>query len=63
MLLVADIKRFMDRPAEPAHIMPAPESPPGAPIGDMGNDWLAPPPWYGRTTAFDWQDWREPPME
>jgi hypothetical protein len=44
-LLAADIKRFLERPAETMRIMPAPESPPGAPIGgDPGMDWLAPPP-------------------
>jgi len=47
-LLAADIKRFLERPAEVAHVMPAPDSPPGAPIGDEGEDWLAPPPgWPG----------------
>jgi hypothetical protein len=43
-LLAADIKRFLERPGETAHIMPAPEAPPGAPIGDEGEDWLAPVP-------------------
>jgi hypothetical protein len=43
-LLVADIKRFLDRPAEVQKVMPAPDSPPGAPIGgDTGMDWLATP--------------------
>jgi hypothetical protein len=42
-LLAADIKRFLERPADPARPMPAPEAPPGAPIGgDSGMDWLAP---------------------
>ncbi len=45
MLLAADIKRFLDRPAEPARPMPAPDAPPGAPIGDYPQDWLAPAPW------------------
>jgi len=45
MLLVADIKRFLDRPAEARKPMPAPDSPPGAPIGDMPLDWLASAPW------------------
>ena len=41
-LMAADIKRFLERPAEPAAIMPAPDAP-GAPIGgDTGMDWLAP---------------------
>jgi hypothetical protein len=43
-LLAADIKRFLERPADPAQPMPAPPAPPGAPIGgDSGMDWLAPP--------------------
>jgi len=44
-LLAADIKRFLERPAEAAHMQPAPPAPPGAPIGDVPLDWLAPPPW------------------
>ena len=44
-LLAADIKRFLDRPAETMHVMPPPDAPPGAPIGDMPFDWLATPPW------------------
>ena len=44
-LLAADIKRFLDRPADTWRIMPAPDAPPGAPIGDMPLDWLAPAPW------------------
>jgi hypothetical protein len=44
-LLAADIKRFLERPADPAQPMPAPGAPPGAPIGgDPGMDWLAPVP-------------------
>jgi hypothetical protein len=44
-LLAADIKRFLERPADPAVVMPAPGAPPGAPIGgDSGMDWLAPAP-------------------
>lgn len=44
-LLAADIKRFLERPAETAKMLPAPDAPPGAPIGDMPLDWLAPAPW------------------
>jgi hypothetical protein len=43
--LAADIKRFLERPADTQRVMPAPEAPPGAPIGDPGMDWLAPAPW------------------
>jgi hypothetical protein len=49
-VLAADIKRFLERPADPMKPMPAPDAPPGAPIGDPGMDWLAPPPpcsWNG----------------
>ena len=43
-LLAADIKRFLERPADPMQPMPAPDAPPGAPIGgDTGMDWLARP--------------------
>jgi Met-zincin/Domain of unknown function (DUF5117) len=45
MLLAADIKRFLERPADVAKMMPAAPAPPGAPIGDLGQDWLASPPW------------------
>ena len=45
MLLAADIKRFLERPsADPAKIVPAAPAPPGAPIGDMGQEWLLLPP-------------------
>ncbi|MGA2131617.1 MAG: zinc-dependent metalloprotease, partial [Bryobacteraceae bacterium] len=44
-LLAADIKRFLERPADPGRPMPAPDAPPGAPIGgDSGMDWLSPVP-------------------
>ena len=46
-LLAADIKRFLDRPAEVAHVIPPADAPPGAPIGDPGEDWLARPPMGG----------------
>jgi hypothetical protein len=44
-LLAADIKRFLDRPAETIRILPAPDAPPGAPIGEPAMDWLAPVKW------------------
>ena len=44
-LIAADIKRFLERPAEVARMLPPPEAPPGAPIGDLPLDWLAAPPW------------------
>ncbi|MBZ5602930.1 MAG: zinc-dependent metalloprotease, partial [Acidobacteriia bacterium] len=43
-LLAADIKRFLERPAETQHLIAPPDAPPGAPIGDMPQDWLAPVP-------------------
>jgi hypothetical protein len=46
-LIAADIKRFLERPLDPARPIPlaAPDAPPGAPIGDPGQDWLAAPRW------------------
>lgn len=45
-LLAADIKRFLERPAETARLIPPPNAPPGAPIGgDMPQNWLAMPAW------------------
>jgi hypothetical protein len=62
-LIAADIKRFLDRPTEAAKMIPAADAPPGAPIGDPGQDWLARPPAYGGSRAFDWTYWEEqPPM-
>ena len=45
-LLAADIKRFLERPVVDqmgGRIVPPSPAPPGAPIGDMGQDWLARP--------------------
>ena len=54
-LLAADIKRFLERPADPIKPIAAPDAPPGAPIGDPGMDWLAPPPPCSWTGAHpDW---------
>jgi len=61
-LIAADIKRFLERPLDPNRPipLPAPDAPPGAPIGDAGQDWLAPPPWYGRAAVpFSWDEWEE----
>ncbi|MGA2739739.1 MAG: zinc-dependent metalloprotease [Bryobacteraceae bacterium] len=64
LLLAADIKRFLERPADPAQPMPAPGAPPGAPIGgDSGMDWLAPAPgcnWTGEQP--DWWGTVEGPL-
>ncbi len=50
-LLAADIKRFLERPmADGVEVMPVAPAPPGAPIGDIGQDWLARPSWC------DWDD-------
>ncbi len=50
-LLAADIKRFLDRPLDLARPFQhaAPDAPPGAPIGDMPQDWLA------RPAGWDWR--------
>jgi hypothetical protein len=45
-LLAADIKRFLERPAETARMLPTAAAPPGAPIGgDVPQNWLATPVW------------------
>ena len=43
--LAADIKRFLERPGEAARMLPVSGAPPGAPIGDFPQDWLARPSW------------------
>ena len=51
-LIAADIKRFVERPVNDqlsARFMPPSPAPPGAPIGDMGQEWLARP-------HCDWDD-------
>ena len=50
-LLAADIKRFLERPGDPSRPipLPAPDAPPGAPIGDLPMDWLA------RPDGWDWR--------
>ena len=56
-LLAADIKRFQERgmiDAMGGKIVPPSPAPPGAPIGDMGQDWLA-RPGFGRA-QYDWDD-------
>ncbi len=58
-LLAADIKRFMERGMVDAlggKIMPPSPAPPGAPIGDMGQDWLARPGYGPSRTHNDWDD-------
>jgi hypothetical protein len=49
-LLAADIKRFLERGLDPNKPIPLPtaDAPPGAPIGDQPQDWLAPAPYYPR---------------
>jgi len=45
-LLAADIKRFLERPtADLQKVIPASPAPPGAPIGDEPQEWLARPPY------------------
>jgi hypothetical protein len=50
-LLAADIKRFLERPLDLTRPIPfpAPDAPPGAPIGDAPMDWLA------RPAGWDWR--------
>ena len=43
-LLARDITRFLERPGETFDQMDTPPEPPGAPIGDMGLDYLMPNP-------------------
>jgi hypothetical protein len=44
--MAADIKRFLERPAETARVIAPPNAPPGAPIGgDIPQQWLALPSW------------------
>ena len=45
-LLAADIKRFLEHPAEVANMIVTAGAPPGAPIGDVGEDWLGAPSWW-----------------
>jgi len=61
-LIAADIKRFLERPVDPQRPigLTAPDAPPGAPIGDTGNDWLARPPYQPRAAGFNWDYWEEP---
>ena len=64
-LLAADIKRFLERPLDPERPFQhaAPDAPPGAPIGDPGQDWLAAPPAWGGSPSWSWENWQEfPPM-
>ncbi|MGE3956290.1 MAG: zinc-dependent metalloprotease [Vicinamibacterales bacterium] len=44
-LLVSDIQKFLERPSDPSKSILPPQAPPGAPIGDLPMDWLAPAPW------------------
>jgi hypothetical protein len=55
-LIVADITRFLERPAETYKAAPVQTAPPGAPIGEPGYQWL---PLYGTGTLWwDWYDGR-----
>ena len=41
-LIESEVKRFLDRPLAPAPAIETPDAPPGAPIGDPGQEWLSP---------------------
>jgi hypothetical protein len=45
MLMASDIKRFLERPADAVKTPVTFDAPPGAPIGDVGMDWLEPVSW------------------
>ncbi|MGE0816822.1 MAG: zinc-dependent metalloprotease [Vicinamibacterales bacterium] len=64
-LLAADIKRFLERPsADPAKIINPSPAPPGAPIGDLGQDWLFSPmrcQWNEENPAA-WMYYEPPPL-
>jgi Met-zincin len=46
LLIAADIKRFLERPAETARMPTTTNAPPGAPIGgNVPQNWLATPTW------------------
>ncbi len=62
-LLASDIKRFLERPADPAKMIAPEAAPPGAPIGgDTGMDWLAPVPICAWSSLHpDWWAWTQPP--
>ena len=51
-LIAADIKRFLERPMEPARPIPAPEIPPGAPIGSAEEEWCGIAAAEGRRDTF-----------
>ena len=62
-LIAADIKRFLERPAaDQQRILPASPAPPGAPIGDVGQNWLASPMWcvWDGTSADAWLLYQPP---
>nr|MBP6716832.1 hypothetical protein [Acidobacteriota bacterium] len=49
-LLAVDIQRFLEKPGDPsARILTLPAPPPGAPIGDVGLDYL-----LGLAPSCDW---------
>ena len=54
-LLAADIKRFLERSQESVGIVPAEPAPPGAPIGDLGEDWLGAPGWCAWDEQAPWR--------
>jgi hypothetical protein len=62
-LLAADIKRFLERPVEFAAVIEAPAAPPGAPIGDIAEDWLSTPRWRASGDGgAERLGYREPPL-
>ena len=62
LLLVQDIRRFMERPAAAATPLAAPDAPPGAPIGDPGMDWLGSRQWLSSPAARAWLQQLDEPV-
>lgn len=52
VLLAADIKRLLENPAEVASMAVLAGAPPGAPIGDVPQEWLSPPAWLSPRAPF-----------
>ena len=61
-LLAADVNRFLERPAETWRVIATSPAPPGAPIGDVGQNWLARPEWcvWDENAPSAWMFYQSP---